>query len=56
MGTIRRVLALTLGSALIAIFSYIEASWIFFWLNVFFALFSAYYVARGVIAYKRVRA
>lgn len=55
MGTIRRVLALTLGSALIAIFSYIEASWIFFWLNVFFALFSAYYVARGVMSYKRVR-
>lgn len=56
MGTIRRVVALTLGSALIALFSYIEASWIFFWLNVFFALFSAYYVARGVMSYKRARA
>jgi hypothetical protein len=41
-GTIRRGLALTLGSALIALFSYLEASWIFFWLNVFFALFSAW--------------
>lgn len=43
-GTVKRNLALTVGSALIAIFSYIEASWIFFWLNVFFALFSGYYV------------
>ncbi|MCI0472463.1 MAG: hypothetical protein L0Y76_02650, partial [Ignavibacteria bacterium] len=48
MGTIRRPLALTLGSALIAIFSYIEASWIFFWLNVFFALFSSYYLLKGL--------
>lgn len=44
MGTLRRNLALTLGSALIAVFSYIEASWIFFWLNLFFAIFSAYYL------------
>lgn len=43
-GTLRRSVALTLGSALIALFSYIESSWIFFWLNVFFAIFSAYYV------------
>lgn len=42
-GTFRRDLSLTLGSALIALFSYIEASWIFFWLNVFFAIFSGYY-------------
>lgn len=48
MGTLRRSVALTVGSALIALFSYIEASWIFFWLNVFFALFSGYYVYRGV--------
>lgn len=44
MGTLRRGVALTLGSALIAWFSYLEASWIFFWLNVFFALFSGYYL------------
>jgi hypothetical protein len=44
MGTIKRNLALFLGSALIATFSYLEASWIFFWLNVFFALFSAKHV------------
>lgn len=39
--SLRRSVALTLGSAFIAYFSYLEASWIFFWLNVFFALFSA---------------
>jgi hypothetical protein len=44
MGTLRRDIALTLGSALIALFSYIEASWIFFWLNLFFAIFSAYHL------------
>ncbi len=48
MGTIRRDFALTAGSALIAVFSYIEASWIFFWLNVFFAIFSAYYLAKNL--------
>lgn len=48
MGTLRRSVALTAGSVLIAIFSYIEASWIFFWLNVFFALFSAYYVSKDL--------
>lgn len=55
MGTLRRSIALTLGSALIALFSYIEASWIFFWLNVFFAIFSAYYVYKG-LARRRVHA
>lgn len=46
--TIRRNLALTLGSTLIALFSYIEASWVFFWLNTFFAIFSAYYLVKGL--------
>lgn len=41
--TFRRNLALTLGSALIALFSYITGTWIFFWLNTFFAIFSGYY-------------
>jgi hypothetical protein len=45
-GSTRRFLALTLGSALIALFSYLEASWVFFWLNVFFALFSGYYLLK----------
>lgn len=48
MGTIRRDVALTLGSILIALFSYIEASWIFFWLNVFFAIFSGYYLVKNL--------
>jgi len=48
MGTLRRSISLTLGSILIAVFSYIEASWIFFWLNTFFAIFSAYYVYKGL--------
>ena len=41
-GSLKRSAALTIGSTLIALFSYIEHSWIFFWLNVFFALFSVY--------------
>lgn len=45
-GTMKRMLCLTLGSAFIALFSYLEASWIFFWLNVFFSLFSAYYLIK----------
>jgi hypothetical protein len=49
MGTVRRDLSLTLGSILIAVFSYIEASWIFFWLNVFFALFAGAYVIKKLI-------
>ncbi|MBU0577414.1 hypothetical protein KJ742_00765 [Patescibacteria group bacterium] len=49
MGTLKRSTALMLGGALIAIFSYIEANWIFFWLNVFFAVFSGYYVMRMVL-------
>ena len=48
MGTLRRSVALTIGSGLIAFFSYLEASWIFFWLNVFFAIFSAYYIKKAL--------
>lgn len=55
MGTLRRSIALTLGSILIALFSYIEASWIFFWLNVFFGIFSAYYLYKG-LTHKRAHA
>lgn len=39
-GTIKRELALIIGSIMIALFSYLTATWIFFWLNVFFAAFS----------------
>lgn len=48
-GTLRREVSLTFGSALIAVFSYIEASWVFFWLNVFFAAFSGYYLCRALL-------
>ncbi len=53
MGTVRRNIALTFGSALVALFSYIEMSWIFFWLNLFFALFSAYYLYKVLIISKQ---
>lgn len=46
--TYKRNLALAIGSALIALFSYLTSSWIFFWLNVFFALFSTYYLGRDI--------
>lgn len=49
MGSIKRILSLTIGSVLIALFSYIVASWIFFWLNVFFAIFSGYYLVRMLL-------
>ena len=44
MGTLRRSIALTVGSILIAAYSYLEPNWIFFGLNLVFALFSGYYV------------
>lgn len=47
-GNMKRELALTLGSIFICIYSYIEASWIFFWLNLFFAVFSGYYLLKAV--------
>lgn len=43
-GTLRRNVALTVGSFLIALFSFVEANWIFFYLNIFFAIFSGYWV------------
>ncbi|MBM3231022.1 hypothetical protein FJZ28_01715 [Candidatus Peregrinibacteria bacterium] len=46
MGTFKQNAALTLGSALIAYFSYREGNQIFLWLNVFFALFSGYYATK----------
>lgn len=48
IGSLRRDVMLTVGSGLIALFSYIEASWIFFWLNTFFALFSGYYLMKSL--------
>lgn len=37
---------LCLGSSFVAWFSYLEADWVFFWLNIFFAAFSAYYAVK----------
>ena len=45
-GTSRRNIALLLGSALVAFFSYIEGNQIFFWLNAFFATFSLMQIVR----------
>ncbi len=48
-GSIRRTIALTVGGLMIAIFSYTERSWIFFWLNTFFFLFSGYYLLLAIL-------
>lgn len=45
-GSVRRDAALTVGSFLIAGFSYMEMDWIFFGLNIVFGLFSSYYLFR----------
>lgn len=44
MGTLRRSVALTAGSILIAAYSFLEPNWIFFGLNLVFGLFSGYYI------------
>ena len=41
-GTVKREVALILGSIMLALFSYLTSTWIFFWLNAFFAGFSAW--------------
>lgn len=43
MNSIRRYVGLTLWGALIALASYAAGGWTFFWLNLFFAIFSLYY-------------
>lgn len=53
-GSLRRDIALTLGSILIALFSYIEMSWMFFWLNLFFAIFSGYYLVKNLRKHHKV--
>ncbi len=50
--TVRRSFFLAVGGAFIAIFSFIESDWIFFGLNVFFAIFSGYYMAKAMRARK----
>lgn len=48
MNALRRDLALMIGSILVAVFSYVWASRIFFWINVFFAIFSLYYTIQFI--------
>ncbi len=48
-GSFRRELALCLGSGLIALFSFITGTWVFFWLNVFFCIFSAYHALAALV-------
>ncbi len=55
MGTHRRNLALTLGSLIIATFSFLESSWVFFWLNVFFAIFLRYYFVKDYLSPKKTK-
>ena len=43
-GTVKRNAALMIGSVFIGVYSYIEGTMIFFWLNVFFAIFSLFHV------------
>jgi len=40
----KRYIDLTIGSALVSLFSYAQGDMIFFWLNAFFAIFSAHSV------------
>lgn len=53
MGSLRRDLALTIWSLLVAFFSYLEASRIFFFLNIFFAVFSLYYTIRRIYLWRK---
>lgn len=52
--TIKRNVSLAVGAVFIVIFSWIVKDWIFFWLNIFFALFSAYHVFRIAKAGKKL--
>jgi len=51
-GTVRRDIALTFGSVVLAVFSYMEMSWIFFWLNIFFGIFSGYWLVKNLRSQK----
>ena len=55
MHTVRRYIGLTLGGALIALSSYLDASRIFFRLNIFFALFSLIYMFRVIYKNRNIR-
>jgi hypothetical protein len=44
--TSARNTSLAVGSIFIALFSWIVVDWVFFWLNVFFALFAGFYAVK----------
>lgn len=46
-GTVRRNLSLTIGGAMLTLFSLLVASWIYVGLNAFYSLFSAYHTWRA---------
>lgn len=45
-GSRRRNILLAVGPLLVACYSYIVAEWVFFWLNLLFAIFSAYHALK----------
>lgn len=55
MWSVRRELALVIWSILVALFSYLEPNRIFFRLNIFFALFSSYYLIKAIRSKKNMR-
>lgn len=46
--SLRRDIALTVWSIFVALFSLLEPNRIFFWLNLFFAIFSWYYLVKNI--------
>jgi len=54
-GSLRRDIALTLWSAFVAWFSFLEPNWIYFGLNVFFAIFSWYYLIKNIERFKKLK-
>lgn len=53
MNSIRRYIGLTLWGIFIAISSYVDGGWTFFWLNLFFAIFSLYYTILLILARRK---
>jgi hypothetical protein len=45
-GSLRRDVCFCVGRALIALFSYLQASWVFFWLNLVSTVFASAYLPR----------
>ena len=54
MNSLRRDIALALGAILIAIFSYLQADRIFFWVNAIFGLISIFQAIKLVYGHKKI--